>query len=316
MAGRDGGGAMGIPGGGASWFKAHGLGNDYLVFRSGDAWKLSPEAVAAVCHRWEGVGSDGIVLELPAERGVFRLRMFNPDGSEFERSGNGLRVFGAALASAGRIGDEPFEVEVGGGRVTMQLHGRGEGGEFDLSVGMGEASVDPERVGMELAHLLPPAVGAGGTGTLALADGESVRIRAVWVGNPHCVVFTDDLSEEALHRLGPALTRHPAFPRGTNVQLARVEQGPGEGSGGALRIAIWERGVGRTSASGTSSCAVAVAAVAEGRLPPGEIEVRMEGGVLGVTVTPELDVVLRGPVREVTRGVLTPGYLEALSRLG
>lgn len=281
------------PRAGAAWFKAHGLGNDYLVFRSGDAWTLSPEAVAAVCDRWRGVGSDGIVLELPPDGPAHRLRMFNPDGGEFERSGNGLRIFGAALATAGRVGAAPFEVEVGGGRVTMQLHGRSPGGILDLSVEMGRATVD-----------------RGGAGdSVELPDGSSVRVRPVWVGNPHCVVFTDDLSDQALRRLGPALATHPAFPGGTNVQLARVEGDPGERR---VRIAIWERGVGRTSASGTSSCAVAVAAVHEGRVSPGEIEILMEGGTLRVTVTPELEVVLRGPVQEVARGVLTPGFLEWL----
>lgn len=281
------------PRAGASWFKAHGLGNDYLVFRGGDAWTMTPEAVARVCDRWRGVGGDGIVLELPPDGPAHRLRMFNPDGSEFERSGNGLRVFGAALATAGRVGHAPFEVEVGGGRVTMQLHGVRPGGVLDLSVEMGRASVDDVRA----------------RASLPLLDGSTVQVVPVRVGNPHCVVFTDDLSEPALFRLGPALATHPAFPGGTNVQLARVEGFPHERR---LRIAIWERGVGRTSASGTSSCAVAVAAVHQGRLPPGEVEVVMDGGTLRVTVTPELDVILRGPVEEVSRGVLTQGFLEAL----
>jgi len=297
------------PGAGAAWFRAHGLGNDYIVFRSGDAWTLTPRAVQRVCDRYRGVGSDGIVLELPPDPlrpGVFGLRMFNPDGSEFERSGNGLRVFGASLATASRVGEDPFHIVVGGGRVRMQVMGREPGGVLVISVEMGRASVEPAVVGMDPARL-EPTEGAG-TGDLVLAGGERVTIRGVSVGNPHCVVFTDDLSEEALGRLGPQLTGHPAFIQGANVQLARVE-GPG-----ILRIAIWERGVGKTSASGTSSCAVAVAAVHEGRVEPGEVEVRMEGGVLRVTVTPQLDVGLRGPVEEVARGFLTPGFLEALQQ--
>lgn len=300
-----------VPGAGAAWFRAHGLGNDYIVFRSGDHWRLTPTAVQEVCHRYRGVGSDGIVLELPPDPdrpGTFRLRMFNPDGSEFERSGNGLRVFGASVATAGRVGDEPFDVEVGGGRVRMQVLGREPGGVLDIAVEMGRASVEPEAVGLDPAGLEPS--GGKGTGDVILSGGERVAIRAVSVGNPHCVVFTDDLSEEALGRLGPQLTGHPAFRHGTNVQLARVE------APGVLRIAIWERGVGKTSASGTSSCAVAVAAVHEGRVEPGEIEVRMEGGTLRVSVTPDLDVVLRGPVEEVARGFLTPGFLERLKGRG
>lgn len=281
------------PEAGAGWFKAHGLGNDYLVFRAGEGWRVTPGAAAAVCHRWRGVGGDGIVLELPPLGGRFRLRMFNPDGSEFERSGNGLRVFAAALASEGRVGSDPFPVEVGGGEVVMQVRGREPGGILDVSVEMGRAQVASAAV----------------PDRLALPGGGEVAVRRVWTGNPHCVVFTDDLSEEALQRLGPALAAHSAFPGGTNVQLARVE-GPGR-----VRIAIWERGVGPTSASGTSSCAVAVAAVYEGRLLPGEVEVVMEGGTLGVTVSPELDVVLRGPVQEVGQGTLGEGFLEFLRGL-
>ena len=293
---------------GAAWFRAHGLGNDYIVFRSGDAWTMTPEAVAKVCHRTRGVGSDGIVLEIPPhpERpDVFRLRMFNPDGSEFERSGNGLRVFGAALATAGRVGTEPFDIEVGGGRVIMQVMGREPGGILDIAVEMGRASMDPDEVGVDIGRVEAPR-GGQGTGTLLLRGGDRVTFRGVSVGNPHCVVFTDILSESALQTLGPQLTSHPAFVNGANVQLARVE-GPR-----VIRIAIWERGVGRTSASGTSSCAVAAAAVHEGRVEPGEIRVLMEGGTLRVTVTPELDITLRGPVQEVARGVLTPGFLESL----
>lgn len=296
------------PRAGGAWFRAHGLGNDYIVFRSGDAWELTPGAVAAVCDRWRGVGSDGIVLELPPAGSGFGLRMFNPDGSEFERSGNGLRVFGASVATAGRVGTDPFDIHVGGDTVRMQVMGREPGGILDIAVEMGRASMDPAAVGMDGAAFHPSGEG-GGTGVVTLPGGEKVALRAVSVGNPHCVVFTQDLSEEALHRLGPALTGHPAFRDGTNVQLARVE-GPS-----AVRIAIWERGVGRTSASGTSSCAVAAAAVHEGRLEPGEIEVRMEGGILKVTVTPDLDITLRGPVQEVGRGSLGPGFLEFLSAL-
>lgn len=302
-----------VPRASASWFKAHGLGNDYLVFREGDDWALSPESIRAVCDRWRGVGSDGIVLELAGDPPPFRLRMFNPDGSEFERSGNGLRVFGAALATGGRIGEDPFRVDVGGGSVVMRLHGAAPGGEWDLSVELGRASFDPDAIGFDPARL-------DDGGRIFHPEFGTLPIRPVSVGNPHCVVFMDDLSERALGMLGPALTTHPAFREGTNVQLARVEPGQPSSGGGSgtsrLRIAIWERGVGRTSASGTSACAVAAAAVHEGRIPAGEVEVLMEGGVLRVTVGPDYGVTLRGPVREVSRGELAPGFLEFLSGVG
>jgi diaminopimelate epimerase len=136
----------------------------------------------------------------------------------------------------------------------------------------------------------------------------------VSVGNPHAVVFADELGRPferaTLDHVGAGLTRHPAFAHGTNVQLVRLAPPA------ALDILIWERGVGPTSASGTSACATAVAAVARGRLDPGELEVRMEGGAFKVTVGAELDVVLRGPVDEVGTGELSDGFLHALLTAG
>lgn len=316
----------------AGYFKGHGLGNDYLVFEAGKAWVLTPGSIARVCDRWRGVGSDGIVVRLPSppdgpedrrrdgadarhdpdvERQgsagaadgspgkIFRLRMFNPDGSEFERSGNGLRILAAYLASRGEVGNEPFTVEIGGSRLALRVLGRGPGGIYDVSVGMGTAGLEDEDVAVDRARLnadtdlpLPP-----------------VSFRTVSVGNPHCVIFTDDLSDEALFAVGPRVATHPAFSHGTNVQLAKRV------GDRRIRIAIWERGVGQTAASGTSSCAAAVAAVREGRVPPGEVQVEMAGGELLVTVTRSLDVTLRGPVQEVGTGTLAETFVEGLEGL-
>ncbi len=284
------------------FFKAHGLGNDYLVFRQEEGgWSLSPEAVRGICRREEGVGSDGIVVLLDdpeatgSESRPFPLRMFNPDGSEFERSGNGLRVLGAYLLAEGMVGGDPFHVTSGGDRIRMAVVGRAGPGAPILSVEMGRASVEPEAVGLE-----------GGVPELVTPEGEAVAFQPVSVGHPNAVLFPEGDPEEPVGRMGPFLERHPAFRAGTNVQVVRVEED------GGLRIAIWERGVGRTAASGTSSCASAVAAVARGLLPPGEVEVRMAGGTLYVNVSLELDVVLTGPVQEVCTGALLPSFVQGL----
>ncbi len=360
---------------GPRYFRAHGLGNDYLVLdairpgpaseargpaetRPGgegtasvhwvgaDAWPLTAEAVRRICARGTGVGSDGVVVLLddaPPSGEPFRLRMFNPDGSEFERSGNGLRVLGAALHARGRVGAEPFDVASGGSVIPMQVHGEAPGGIRDLSVAMGRALAGTdaaEAVGWGPASAGLPAEEPGGGApadpstsgdaptpppttagfTLPWPAGGLVRVVPVWVGNPHAVVFldaenpdlvgADDPAEVALdgpllHQVGPFLATHPAFARGTNVQLARVR-------GKEVEIGIWERGVGRTPASGTSSCAAAVAAVATGRRAPGSLSVRMPGGRLQVEVTEGLEVVLRGPVQEVATGVLSPGFVAYL----
>ena len=285
------------PRAGAGFFKGHGLGNDYLVFPFGDGWAASPEAVRAVCDRWRGVGADGIVLHSPPEERPWRLRMFNPDGSEFERSGNGLRVFAACAASRGWVGGERFAVEVGGDRVRMRVEECLGGGVYDVSVEMGRASLDPADAGLAPEW----------QGRLFTHPAErTLDCTPVSVGNPHCVVFTDDLSDAALSRLGPFLTAHEAFPAGVNVQLARPV------SRGRVEIAIWERGVGHTLASGTSSCAAAVAAAGRGLVDYGDVEVRMEGGTLQVSVSRELEVVLRGPVQAVAVGRLSDGFMESL----
>ena len=326
-----------------AFYKAHGLGNDYLVVEAGDDWTASPEAVARVCHPHLGVGGDGIVVVTAGDAEPFRLRMFNPDGSEFERSGNGLRVAASWLRRAGRVETgRPFEVEVGGDRVVLNVHGV-DGGRHDVSVEMGRAAVGADAVGLDPTALatgdgtglaagtlaLPPVEGSARAGSEEGADAGAVPVNLVGVGNPHCVVLANAVPDAlvpagvdgpfgraVLDRIGPALATHPAFAAGTNVQLARVPPAAAGAPGGVVEALVWERGVGHTTASGTSACAVAVCAVASGRLAPGPVEVRMEGGSLRVEVTPELALTLRGPVEEVMEGALTPGFLAALARLG
>jgi len=287
------------PGLSALFYKAHGLGNDYLVFEEGGDWRAAPEAVARVCDPHRGVGSDGVVALL-ADRsgGVYRLRMFNPDGSEFERSGNGLRVLASYLARDPESGST-YTVEVGGERVRMHVHGSDEAGH-DISVEMGPARVGPEAVGLDPGAL-------SGEGRLPGPQGEPLHVVPVSVGNPHLVALVDEPGEVLLHRLGPYLVRHPALVNGANVQIACAVGDE------ACRALVWERGVGPTSASGTSACAVAVAMVREGLLRPGPLRVEMPGGTMTVTVSPELDVVLRAPVEEVCTGVLTSAFLRRLA---
>lgn len=293
--------------GSESLFKGHGLGNDYLVVTAGNVWPLSSAAIEAVCDRWRGVGGDGIVVLLDPTP-PFRLRMFNPDGSEFERSGNGLRIFGAYLAAEGLVDAAPFEVEVGGDRLRLTVLQRMGEGRYDVSVEMGTARFDDGAVGIDRTILDRDGRAAFPTGE-GLEAGKALEFHAVSIGNPHAVVFDEPMTRDRLREVGSGLGSHEAFTRGVNVQLAS------SGPPGLVEALIWERGVGWTSASGTSACAVAAAAVRSGRQDPGAIEVRMEGGSLFVEVTAEFDVVLRGLVEEVFRGVLTPGFAEHLNAL-
>jgi diaminopimelate epimerase len=289
----------------AAYYKAHGLGNDYLVFEEGDAWPASPAALRRVCDPHRGVGSDGVVALLSDRSGdVFRLRMFNPDGGEFERSGNGLRVLASHLVRAGH--GSPYQIEVGGGSVAMTVHGR-EGGVYDVSVEMGAATLGTAAVELDVMAL-------DAQGRMRGIHGEPLDVVPVSVGNPHLVVLVDELAETRLQELGPFLVAHPALARGANVQLARVAEADAAG-GGVADALIWERGVGPTSAYGTSACAVAVALVSQGRLSPGTVRVRMPGGSVLVSVSAALDVVLRGPVEEVCSGALADGFVATLRTL-
>ncbi len=281
---------------GTSFYKAHGLGNDYLVFREGAAWRATPEAIRAICRRHRGVGSDGVVVLLGTEpAGPVHLRMFNPDGGEFERSGNGLRILAAFLCHEGLVGGDPFPVEVGGQRVVLTVHGVLDG-TYDVSVDMGRCRVGPDAVGLSARAL-------DEQGRLPGPAGEALHVVPVSVGNPHLVTLVDDATDETLDRLGPFLVAHPGLADGANVQLATVLDRS------RVRALIWERGVGRTSASGTSACAVAVAAVAEGLVDAGDVTVKMDGGTLMVSVDREYDTVIRGRVEEVLVGDVTAGWV-------
>ncbi len=281
----------------ARFFKAHGHGNDYLVFFAGDAWEVTARAVRAVCHPHLGVGADGTVLVTATEPEI-ALRMFNPDGGEFERSGNGLRVAAAALYAQGLVGTEPFRVATAGGAATLTIHRPPAAGVFDVSAELGRAHVGPEAVALDASALTGEGIVHPTRGVLDVVP--------VSVGNPHLVVLTDDLTNDALADVGPFLSGHPGLALGANVQLVRWEaSGP--------RIRIWERGVGPTAASGTSACAVVVAAVATGRRPPGAYAVEMDGGVFEVEVAADLVVTLRGPVQEICVGELSAGFLAGLA---
>jgi len=274
--------------------KGHGLGNDYLVLtQDGVGRELSSGAIRRICDRNRGVGADGILLLVPSTQADFGLRIFNPDGSEAEKSGNGLRIFAKYLHDHGLAKSTVFTVDTRGGIVECACHVVG-GRVAAVTVEMGRASFrasdipmtgpDREVVGVPLE-----------------VGGAVLTVTAVTVGNPHCVVFASRLDEQEVRQLGPLIEHHPAFPKRTNVQFARV------GARDAVDILVWERGAGFTLASGSSSCAVAAAAVRNG-LTDRRVRVRMPGGELGVEVRGDWSIRLEGPVEEVCTGRLSPEF--------
>jgi diaminopimelate epimerase len=287
------------------FFKGHGLGNDYLAIDAAGLQRpLSPSAVRLLCDRHRGVGSDGILLLVPATEADFGIRIFNPDGSEAEKSGNGLRIFAAFLHETGRLGGRTeFTVQTPVGMVCLRLHGADPQGVLDVEVEMGRASFGSAAVGLR-----GPSRDADGE-ILTLESGDRVAFAAVSMGNPHCVVFGDEMDLADLRRRAPLIATHPDFERGTNVQFVRVA-GPSE-----LVAWVWERGAGETAASGSSACAVAAAAVRRGLVERGSVLVRMPGGDLNVHVDADWEIRLRGPVEGVYRGTLTPAMGKRLEML-
>lgn len=284
--------------------KGHGLGNDYIVINAADLpAPLTSGQIARICDRNWGVGSDGILLMVPAWEGAdFGVRILNPDGSEAEKSGNGLRIFAKYLHDHGHAKREAFTVATKGGRVECRC--RLEGGRVRLvTVEMGRCTFKAPEIPMNGPEREV-------VGVPLQVDGETLPVTAVSVGNPHCVIFTDRLDEALVRRLGPLVERHPAFPNRTNVQWARVVSRSG------VDILIWERGAGFTLASGSSSSAVACAAVRNGLCDHGVVTVRMPGGTLSVEVRRDWSIRLQGPVEEVYEGTFSPDFMDALSGRG
>ena len=279
--------------------KGHGLGNDYIVMSRQDLpFDLSEASIVRICDRNWGIGSDGILMRTPTTRADFGLRIFNPDGSEAEKSGNGLRIFAKWLREHGHAKQDRFTVDTKGGVVECQCRTRA--GRVQLViVEMGRATFRAPEIPMNGPDREVVAV------PLQLGDGSTVSATAVSVGNPHCVVFVDHLDSDACRRVGPLIENHPAFPNRTNVQFAKIADKR------TLDILIWERGAGYTLASGSSSCGAASAAVKNGFCEHGRVTVRMPGGDLTIDVRPDWSLKLEGPVEEVYSGALSVEFAEA-----
>lgn len=284
------------------FFRGHGLGNDYLVMDPKDlTFKLTPKTIKAICDRNWGLGSDGILSLAPSKKADFGLRIFNPDGSEAEKSGNGLRIFARYLHATGKTKKKRFTVETKGGLVSIDLQVDRHGDAAAATVEMGIATFKPDALpcSLDVPELIQQPIEAAG---------RSLIFTGVSVGNPHCVVFKptgESWSREELLALGPALEHHKLFPKRTNVQLV-VPTGRNE-----VFILIWERGAGETQASGSSSCAAASAAVRLG-LVRSPVTVKMPGGVLNIDVAPDFSLTMKGPVAEVARGTLSPSFIRGL----
>ncbi|MHC4714133.1 MAG: diaminopimelate epimerase [Planctomycetota bacterium] len=276
------------------YVKYHALGNDYIVIRATDSMStLDLRDIKLVCHRNYGVGSDGILLgPLSSETCDFRFRIFNPDGSEAEKSGNGLRIFARFLWDEGLVRQHRFTVETQGGVVTCRVDPDGK----SVAVEMGRVSFDSTRIPVSGSprEVLRERMEVGG---------HAFEFCAATVGNPHCIVLCDTPAADIARRYGPLIEADSRFPNRTNVQFMAVIDRHN------IRIEIWERGAGYTLASGSSSAAAAAVAKKLG-LCDSEIDVHMPGGTLGIRLSDDFDAMLKGPVVRICHGAIDKEMFE------
>jgi diaminopimelate epimerase len=256
--------------------KAHGTGNDFVVVEDlADRYRITPELVRAVCDRHFGVGADGLIRIAPGRRAPFFMDYHNADGSVAEMCGNGVRVVGKYLCDRGHVGSA-FDLETRAGIKHLELHADDHGRVDRVTVDMG--SPEPEDDDRKLD-----------------VDGRVVTATCLSMGNPHAVVFVDDVDAAPVTTLGPLLERHPAFPAGTNVEFAQVVDA------GTVRQRTWERGVGETLACGTGACAAVVAGIRRGRLER-KVDVETRGGQLTIEWDGQGSVFMTGPAVTVFEG--------------
>lgn len=277
--------------------KYHALGNDYIVIRPGELQsEPGPDVIRLICHRNYGIGSDGILLgPIDSQSCDFRLRIFNPDGSEAEKSGNGLRIFARFLWDERLVGDKRFTVETPGGAVSCEVIADGK----TVKVEMGEVSFDSTAIPVKgtLREVLNEELEI---------DGHVLTFCAATVGNPHCVVLSDNPTPDQARRYGPMIEVDPRFPNRTNVQFMRVMDRNN------IQIEIWERGAGYTLASGSSSTAAAAVAHRLG-LCDQDLTVHMPGGSLRIQFRNGFFSTMTGPVTKICDGIMTEEMFKGAS---
>src|SRR5690242_8337946 len=276
--------------------KFHGLGNDYLVFELDqlkDVENLG-EFARPICNRHYGAGADGIAIIGKPEsvEADFNCRIFNPDGSEAGLSGNGTRCAVAYLYYAGLWSKDELRLSTKTGLKRYFPRGQTGPGKFLFESELGQPKFDSRSIPMSIAPPLDQVIGY-----VLPVNGEPVVITAMQMGNPNCCIFVDDFDALNWRRLGKAIETHPQFPDRTNVVFVRpVERD-------FIELRIWERGVGETTASGTCSCAGAVAAMVNDQADR-DVRVLMEGGEVRIQWRTDSEVVITATAEVVYSGQL------------
>ncbi len=279
--------------------KSHGLGNEYIVLDNENIdFNLTENAIRRICNVNYGIGTDGVLLKVLSDKADFGLKIYNPDGSEAEKSGNGLRIFCKFLYDYKFIKSKNFTVETPGGIVNAEIIEEENRRAKTIRIDMGRAIFTSRQIPVDsdeeefLAHKIT-------------AGDKQYEVNCVSVGNPHCVIITDKLDIDEIKKYGPLLENHSLFPNRINVQFVKII------SENLVEVLIWERGAGYTLASGSSSCAVASVLVKRG-LADRHIIVKMQGGLLTIEIDKNWNIRMTGEVREIASGALSDELINDL----
>lgn len=276
--------------------KYHGLGNDYLVLDPNkNDIKLTEENIKLICHRNYGAGSDGILYGPIFEDDKIKVRIYNPDGSEAEKSGNGIRIFSRYLLDEGYIKGKTFLLNTLGGEVKVDYMDK-EGHIIKVAMGKVTFISNEIPVGGEIREVVDESM---------IFNGEPYKATCLSIGNPHCVIQMDDISEDIAKQIGPYVENSEYFPSRINLQIMKVIDRNN------IQIEIYERGAGYTLASGSSSSAAASAAYKLG-LVDSNIKVHMPGGELEIEIMPDGMVFMTGSVNRIGRVKLAKEFTRQL----
>lgn len=273
----------------------HGAGNDFIVI---DCTKeeIPEEHLPAIarhaCDRHKGVGADGLILVLNSRIANFQMRMLNPDGSEAEMCGNGIRCFAKFVFDRKLHRDVILTVETLGGIKTLKLNSTG-GKVQTVRVDMGEPGLLRSEIPMkgDNSRVIGESLKAGG---------KKFEITCVSMGNPHCVSFVDNVDNFPVEKIGPEIENHPYFPQRTNAEFVEILNQQ------EIKMRVWERGAGETLACGTGACASAVASMLNEKVTR-KVTVHLRGGDLFIEWLGDNKVYMTGPAEEVYEGRVFSG---------
>lgn len=279
--------------------KMHGIGNDYIYVNCFEEKISEPEKISViVSDRHKGIGSDGLVLIMPSDKADFRMRIFNADGSEAMMCGNATRCIGKYVYDMGMTDKTELSLETNSGIKYLTLTVSG-GKVESVSVDMGKAILKPADipVNSDLDLFVDQPVDV---------DGKIYNITCVSMGNPHAVIFTENIDDLDLEKIGPSFENHKLFPNRINTEFIEVIDDH------TLKMRVWERGSGETFACGTGTCAAVVAAILNGICPKDEeILVHLRGGDLRIIWKNDGTVLMDGPAEYICEGVVSEEFINS-----